>query len=166
MGTHFIIALAREASVAAIPSSEFPGDLPGIPVERLAHVLEAIPFLHRDGLTFWGDQLEEFELDEENVPSLWFDVHNDAGEEVAAVAAALANSVGPVTLINPMEWVFVEVRPPMTSLDILQGLEQKLLAVTQERRKPQPVRLDPCPKCGRKRATRANACMYCGAKLE
>jgi len=70
---------------------------------EIVELLSSVPVLQHEGATFWGDDLEEFELDDPDVFDILFVVHGDntgAHLEISAVCLALAEKLGSITLFN------------------------------------------------------------------
>lgn len=112
MGQDFVLVLAPEAGFAALGGWEnFPGDLPAWPTARVVKALAGVPGLEHDGLTFWSEDLEEFEVDPEQVQAIFFTTHGDSDQEAVRISRHLANLVGPVTLVQAGTDDRVEIAP-------------------------------------------------------
>jgi hypothetical protein len=158
MGQDFVVVLAPEAQFAALGGwDKFPGNLPSWATPRVVEALRAFPGIQNEGLTFWTDDLEEFEIEPDNIQSIFLSAHGDAGGKVLQIALHLAQSFGPVTLIRTGTDERVQIESGMT----------QEMGAAGWKRPASPVEKRPslCPKCGRKPATRAPRCMYCGEKL-
>ena len=118
MGTSYMIALAPRSKVDAVEWEAFPGNLPGVLTETVAQLLKSCPFLKHDGRTFWGDDLEEFELNGEKTQCIWMEVHGDPQDEISGICQALAKALGPVTLLSSHSDDRVEVKAGMTAEEI------------------------------------------------
>lgn len=97
MGQDYVLVLAPEARFTALGGWErFPGDLPSWPAPRVVEALCACPGIQHDGLTFWTDDHEEFELDPENIQSIFFTTHGDAGKDILRISRQIAEASGPL----------------------------------------------------------------------
>ena len=84
-------------------------------------VLKTCAFLRRDGLKFWSDGIDEFQVDPEGVQFLRLTIHDgDAYSDVLGICRAFILAIGAVTLLDE-EWSWVEVKVRMSDEDILAG---------------------------------------------
>jgi hypothetical protein len=99
--------------------------MPTRPQAEIVQILSSVAGLNRDGSTFWGDDLEEFEIEGPEVFCLRFMIHGSnfgCSLKIAAVFVALAEKMGTLTLMRACSDNRLEIVAGMNGEKILSFL--------------------------------------------